>query len=193
MTKRSLIAAALAFLVSLAGCGGGDSADEARTIAVPIQNASFDQASASGELAYWLASEHNQGNSYTFAARSDAVWSAPLSLKINRYGTETYGAMNQLVPLQASWIGKTARLSAYLKTADAVDGGAGLTLQMLGGAGEILDWNHMNDAKIKLNKPWQTYSITLKVLPKTSFISVGIMLEGGGTLWADDMKLELID
>ena len=101
--------------------------------------------------------------------------------------------MNQLVPLQASWIGKTARLSGYLKTANAVDGGAGLMLQMLGGAGEILDWNHMNDSKVKLNQPWQSYSITLKILPKTAFISVGVMLEGGGTLWADDMKLELID
>lgn len=180
-------------VLSLAGCGGGDTSEEARFTNLPIQNASFDQASASGELAYWLASEHNQGNSYTFAATSDSAWSAPLSLKIHRYGIETFGAMNQLVPLQASWIGKTARLSAYLKTADAVDGGAGLTMQMLGGAGEILDWNHMNDAKVKLSQPWQTYSITLKILPKTSFISVGIMLEGGGTLWADDMKLELID
>lgn len=183
----------LALLLSLAGCGGGDTYQEARFINVPIQNATFDQASASGELTYWLASEHNQGNSYTFAATSDSAWSAPLSLKIHRYGTETYGAMNQLVPLQASWIGKTARLSAYLKTANAVDGGAGLMLQMLGGAGEILDWNHMNDSKVKLNQPWQSYSITLKILPKTAFISVGVMLEGGGTLWADDMKLELID
>lgn len=192
MSKHPLLVP-LALLLSLAGCSGGDTTDEAPSINLPIQNASFDQASASGEMAYWLASEHNQGNSYTFAATSDAAWSAPLSLKIHRYGIETFGAMNQLVPLQVTWIGKTARLSAYLKTADAVDGGAGLTLQMLGDAGEILAWNHMNDAKVRLSQPWQPYSVTLKVLPKTTFIAVGVMLEGGGTLWADDMKLELID
>lgn len=192
MLKRPFIFT-LSALLALSGCGGGNSADEAHVVSVAIPNASFDQVSSSGELAHWLASEHNQGASYTFAASSDDAWSAPYSLKMYRYGTETYGALNQLVRLQPAWAGKTARLSAHLKTIDAADGGASLTLQMQGSAGEILAWNHMDNAKVKLSQPWQPYTIALKIAPQTAFISVGLMLEGAGTLWADNMALEIVD
>ncbi|MBK9440822.1 MAG: hypothetical protein IPN53_05690 [Comamonadaceae bacterium] len=187
------IALIFASLLALWGCGGGDSAASLPGSRAPVLNASFDQVSATGALVSWQASEHNQGKSYTFQADSNGAWSAPSSAKIHRYGPEDYGLLSQLIQIQLAWINKTARLTAQLKTEGAVDTGAALTLQMIGSRGEILAWNHMNDARVTQSQGWKSYSIDLKTLPGTTSIAVGVMLEGSGTLWADDIKLEIID
>lgn len=180
-------------LLALSGCGGGDSSTSSPGNGVPILNASFDQVSATGTLVSWQASEHNQGKSYTFEVDPDGAWSAPGSAKIHRYGPEHYGLLSQNVQLQSGWVNKTARLTAQLKTQGATDTGAALVLQMTGSRGEILDWNHMNDARVTQTQGWKIYSIDLKILPGTASIVVGVMLEGSGTLWADDIKLDIVD
>jgi len=188
------VAFIFASLLALWGCGGGDSAASSLPgNRVPVLNASFDQVSATGTLVSWQASEHSNGKSYTFQADQNGAWSAPSSAKIHRYGPEHYGLLSQHIKFQPAWINKTARLTAQLKTEGAVDAGAALTLQMIGSRGEILDWNHMNDARVKQSQGWKTYSIDLKTLPGTTSIALGVMLEGSGTLWADDIKLDIID
>jgi hypothetical protein len=185
------------FMLALSGCGGvGSVAGPAATRSandIPVLNASFDQVSAAGTLVSWTASEHNQGNSYTFQADATGAWSAPSSAKINRYGPEDYGLLSQQIRVQPGWENKTVRLSAQLKTDGAVDAGAGLILQMNGSSGDINAWNHMNAARVMQTQAWKSYSIDLKVVPGTYSIKVGVMLEGSGTLWADDLKLEIID
>jgi len=101
--------------------------------------------------------------------------------------------LSQLIQIQPAWINKTARLTAQLKTEWAIDAGAALILQIIGSRGEILDWNHMNDARVTQSQGWKSYSIDLKILPAATSIAVGVMLEGSGTLWADDIKLEIMD
>jgi outer membrane murein-binding lipoprotein Lpp len=184
-------------LFALSGCGGvgsvaNQSGNQAAT-QIPILNASFDQVSPAGALVAWTASEHNQGNSYTFQADSNGAWSAPSSVKINRYGPEDFGLLSQQIRVQPGWDNKTVRLSAQLKTGGAVDAGAGLILQMNGSGGDINAWNHMSATRVMQTQAWKSYSIDLKVVPGTYSIKVGVMLEGSGTLWADDLKLEIID
>ncbi len=189
-----LDALTFACLMALLGCGGGtESAASPPVVEVPVLNASFDQVSATGALVSWLATEHSNGQSYTFQADSKSAWSAPSSAKIHRHGLETFGLLNQHIQLQPAWINKTARLSAQLKTEGATDGGGALVLQMIGSRGDILAWNHMVDARAKQTQDWKQYSIDLKVLSTALTINVGVMLEGAGTLWADDIKLEIID
>ena len=177
----------------LSGCGGVTSVNESTGILIPVPNASFDQVTATGALLGWQGSEHNRGNSYTFVADANGAWSAPSSAKINRYGDEDFGLLSQQIRFQPAWLNKTVRLSAHIKTEKADGVGGALILQMNSGGGDIFAWNHMNDAKIVGTQDWKKYSIELKTAPNTYSIKVGVMLEGGGTLWADDLKLEIID
>ncbi len=188
------VVALLSFSVlTLWGCGGTDTAASPPSNEVFISNASFDQVSATGTLVSWLASEHSNGKSYTFQADSKDAWSVPSSAKIHRYGPEHYGLLSQNIQIQPAWINKTARLTAQLKTEGAIEAGAALILQMIGSRGEILDWNHMNDARVTQTQGWKKYSIDLKTMPAATSIVVGVMLEGSGTLWVDDIKLEIMD
>ena len=183
----------LALTLSLGGCGGVGPVGNRAANEIPIPNASFDQVSATGALLAWTASEHNQGNSYTFQADPNGAWSAPSSAKINRYGPEDFGLLSQQIRVQPAWVNKTVRLSAQLKTLGAVEAGAVLILQMNGSGGDIIAWNHMGTAPVRGTQDWKNYSIDLKVAPGTYSIKVGVMLEGAGTLWADDLKLEIVD
>lgn len=190
MRHSSLI---LAIVLALGGCGGVTSVSSPPVNEIAILNSSFDQVLPSGGLAVWTASEHNQGNSYSFQADPEGAWSAPSSAKISRYGPEDYGMLSQQIRMQPAWLNKTVRLSAQLKVSGATGGGGALILQMNGASGDIISWNHMANARVTQTEGWKLYKIDLKVAPSTYSIKVGVMLEDSGTLWADDFKLEIID
>lgn len=183
----------LFLIVLLTGCGGVGSVSIRSSNEIPIPNASFDQVSGTGAFVSWQASEHNEGNSYTFQADPNGAWSAPSSAKINRYGPEDFGLLSQQIRVQPEWNNKIVRLSAQLRTLGAIESGAALILQMNGSSGDINSWNHMNNSRVMGTQDWKEYSIDLKVEQGTYSIKVGVMLEGAGTLWADDLKLEIID
>ena len=71
-------------------------------------------------------------------------------------------------------------------------GGGALVLQALNGNDNILGHNHMDGHRIIVTTPWQPYSIEIKLPPITYTLRVGVMLEDAGTLWADDLRLELL-
>jgi hypothetical protein len=159
---------------------------------VVIQNPSFN-AGADGLIALWSPVEHNTGNSYTFTVDNNAPYSAPSSARIHRYGLEDYGLLDQLVRTQPTWASKTARLSGALKTDNANDGGGALVIQTRLGDGSILTSNHMEDGRVKGTTAWKLYSVDVKIPNNAYHIRIGAMLDGGGTLWVDDLKLEIIN
>jgi hypothetical protein len=137
--------------------------------------------------------EHNTGNSYSFTVDTSAPYSAPSSARIHRYGQEDYGLLDQLVRIQPAWANKTARLSGALKTEKANDGGGALIIQTRLGDGSIITSNHMEDGRAKGTTAWKLYSVDVKIPNNAYHIRIGAMLDGGGTLWVDDLKLEIIN
>lgn len=159
---------------------------------IPLNNPSF-IANAEGKLEGWKTMEHNLGGSYTFMADSAVAYSGTSSARIRRQGDEAFGLLEQSVRTKPEWINKTVRLSGYLKT-DKVDGNGGaLVIQARGDSGNIMEYNHMNSNRVKGTQPWKNYAVTIKIPQGTYQLQVGVMLEDGGTLWADDLKLELLD
>jgi hypothetical protein len=162
------------------------------TVAVPLKNPSFTTGTG-GLIADWSAKEHSEGRSFTFSLDDNEPYSAPTSARIQRVGAEIYGILDQRVQMQTGWSGKVARLSAALKTEKVDSFGAGLILQAIGDGDAILEWNHMNDKRVTGSTPWQRYAVELTVPGTAVYIRVGVMLEGGGILWADDVKLEIVN
>ena len=190
---RALLAAGLATL--LVACSGGTTVPEVQLPAgqpIALKNPSFN-ADAQGRFADWASVEHNVGNSYSFVADAEDAHSAPSSARIRRHGPEIFGLLEQTMRVQPAWFGKTVRLSGYLKTAGASGGGGSLVLQARDSGGLALVHDHMDNRKVKGDQGWKLYTAQVKVPTGAWAIQVGVMLEDGGTLWADDLVLELMD
>ena len=178
----------------LSACGSGPSQPHLPALQgteIALTNPSF-VANAQGRMDGWTAIEHNSGNSYTFVADTENAYSAPSSLRMHQYGKEFFGAVQQNLRAQPNWIGRTVRLSGMLRSDGVTGGGGALVLQALNGNDNILGHNHMDGHRITGTTPWQPYSIEVKLPPNTYTLRVGVMLEDAGTLWADDLRLELL-
>lgn len=194
-TWRSAIAtivAAVGLALIAVGSPNAAAPPEPKGQPIALVNPSFD-ADDNGRFPGWRALEHNTGNSYSFTADRSVLHSAPSSARIQRYGKEFYGLLEQRVKIAPEWVGKTMRLSGFLKTVGATGQGGGFTLQARSGDDSILAHDHMDDRRVRGDQPWKSYSILLKLPPGTSFLSVGAMLEDDGTLWVDDLALVLMD
>ena len=159
---------------------------------ISLKNPSFNP-DQHGKMNAWTAIEHGSGNSYTFVADPENALSIPSSARIRRHGSEPYGLLQQSIGVHPSWHNKTARLSGSLRGVDINGAGGALVLRADDGSGQILAWNFMQNARVKGTQDWKRYTIELKIPPSAYSLIAGVMLEDGGTLWADNLAIELID
>lgn len=158
-----------------------------------LVNAGFEstQPGPRGDPQGWFSFQHAGPVSYKFVVDATERHSGERSLRIDNSGPEIYGAIAQGVDARP-WRGKVARLSGWVKTRDADDGGAVLTLLALQ-TGATLAQNFMPDAPIKGTTGWKRYTITLKLPAGTDKVEVGMMLRGRGAVWLDDVELEIVE
>lgn len=185
-----------ACVVTLAACASNaPPAPEtlpAGAIAIPLQNPSFN-GDAQGHFPGWTLHEHMRGNSYTFVADAVNAHSAPSSARIRRHGDEFFGLMQQLIPIPASWLGKTARLSGYLRTDGATGTGGALVIQARGSGGSPITHDHMDGRRATGTQGWKRYSVEVKIPPGATNLQVGAMLQDDGSLWVDDLSLVVLN
>ncbi|MES2934261.1 MAG: hypothetical protein V4805_12335 [Pseudomonadota bacterium] len=157
-----------------------------------LKNPSF-TPDEQGNMTDWVATEHADGKSYTFVADAVKARSAPASARLQQYGPEPFGLLRQSIQIHPLWHNKIVRLSGFLRTDNANGRGGAFVLRTDGGSGEILAWNMMEKSRVTGTQDWKPYSIDLKITPDATSLMVGIMLEDGGTLWADDLSIKLLD
>ena len=138
----------------------------------------------------WTTVQHAGPLSYTFKLDTETRRGGERSLRIDNVGPEPFGQIFQQLSA-AALRGKTVRLSAWLKTKDATGGGAGLTLQAMQG-GATIAHNHMTGNTLKGTADWTRHEITLAIPKEADRVEVGAMLQGPGTLWLDDVELDVI-
>ena len=164
----------------------------AHPLDVPLKNPSF-TGDGSLKLVDWQATEHVEPGQYVFRTDTINPHTPPASALIRRTGTQTFGFIHQELKIPDGWQGKIARLSGFLRTEEANDAGGGLVIQALDGAGSVRAWDPMRDRLVRQTQPWQEYSVTIVIPPDTYKLRVGAMLQGGGSLWVDDLKLEILE
>ncbi len=86
--------------------------------------------------------------------------------------------------------GKRVRYSGYMKLAD-VTGFAGLWMRA-DASGKVLAFDNMSGRKIDGTRDWEQYSLELDIPTNADNINFGVLLGNGGTLWADDLSIEII-
>lgn len=177
---------------------------EARATTAPIVNPGFESTKpgVNGNPEGWATFQHAGPVSFDFVLDSGVKKSGKQSMRIKRIGPEVYGSASQVVPV-GDMAGKTVRLSGWVRTeAEPADGkggeapkgrgpGAGLLLIAVRGS-SILESELMKKRQIRGTTPWTRYSIELAIPARATGVEIGVMHQGTGTVWIDDLELEVV-
>ena len=102
-----------------------------------------------------------------------------------------FGTMMQSME-PGDYLGKRVRYSAFVKTKDVTDW-AGLWMRVDGPSQKMLAFDNMSGRPIKGTMDWTRHEIVLDVGAEATGISFGILMDGTGTTWLDDVKFEVVD
>ena len=101
-----------------------------------------------------------------------------------------FGGMMQVSSAE-DLVGKRVRLSGWVKTEDANDGGGHLWLRVDGQqSGQVLQFDNMDKHPVKGTTDWQQYSVVLDVPPESAALAYGFFVQGAGQMWVSGAKLE---
>ena len=93
------------------------------------------------------------------------------------------------------YLGKTVKMSGYVKS-ENVKSWAGLWMRSDYYKSKVLSFDNMQyrgGKGIKGTKDWTKYEVVLFVPLDVSSISYGVLLDGTGQIWFDDVKLEIVE
>lgn len=113
-------------------------------------------------------------------------WSARLQRDEKSAGT--FSVMTRILPVD--FAAGTVELKAFLRLKD-VSGFVGLWLRQ-DADGELLSIENMQSQQAKGTRDWAEYHIALPLNSRAQKLYFGVLMEGPGTLWADDLQL-LVD
>lgn len=111
------------------------------------------------------------------------------SLLINSIDTAIspqYAGLDCLLP--ARYIGKEITVKGWMKT-ESMKGSLALMLGIYDAEGNTLQFENLQDKRLKGSKEWKQYSVTLPLSAEAQKIHIGPILIGKGKLWIDDIEV----
>jgi beta-lactamase regulating signal transducer with metallopeptidase domain len=103
---------------------------------------------------------------------------------------EGFGGMMQMCSAE-KFAGKRLRYSAWMKTEDATDRGVHLWFRVDSKqAGDILQFDNMDDRRVKGTTDWKLYSLVLDVPADSEALAYGVFVQGTGRAWVSNLKIE---
>ncbi|HKW19281.1 MAG TPA: hypothetical protein VJO35_17365 [Terriglobales bacterium] len=88
------------------------------------------------------------------------------------------------------YLGKRVRFSAFVKTADAKNW-AGLWMRVDKGQNSVA-FDNMQDRPIRGDTDWRKCEVVLDVPQDATGVFFGVLLAGGGEVWINDAKIEVV-
>ncbi len=103
-----------------------------------------------------------------------------------------FGGMMQTISAE-NYVGKRVRLSGWIKTEDANQGGGSLWLRIDGQErGQMLGFDNMQNRAVKGTTDWQEASVVLDVPAGASALAYGFFVSGGGKMWVNGQRMEVV-
>jgi hypothetical protein len=101
-----------------------------------------------------------------------------------------FGGMMQTIAAE-DFTGKRVKLSGWVKTEEANEGGGHLWLRVDGQErGQMLGFDNMDSRAVKGTTDWQEASVVLDVPAGASALAYGFFVSGGGKMWVNGQKIE---
>ena len=112
-------------------------------------------------------------------------------LKSKSPKTKDFGTLMQTINAK-NYLNKRLQISSYIKSED-VKGSCAMWMRIDGYSKEQLGFDNMKGRAIKGTKDWQKYEIVLDIPTNSKSINYGILLSGEGTVWFDNLQLDIVD
>lgn len=139
----------------------------------------------------WSANGTNPKNFVVGVDENETLGGFPSAyVKSLEPGEKGFGGMMQTISAE-NYLGQRVRLSGWMKTEEANDGGGHLWLRVDGQNRSVpLQFDNMNERAPKGTTGWQQYSVVLDVPPDASALAYGFFVQGGGKVLVNGTKLE---
>lgn len=148
-------------------------------------NLGFEDTSV-GRPAGWLAPPAG----YELTSANDVVHGGANSARLRALDGGWRG--NSIVTIDAQpYVGKRIRVRGWIKTADA--GGGAALLVRVDGNQDQLDLDNMPTRQVTGTADWIEATVEVVVAPQAERLVVGVLLNGSGTAWFDDLRIEVLD
>ncbi len=92
--------------------------------------------------------------------------------------------------LADNYKGQRVRFSGYVKS-DSVGGWAGLWMRIDQGS-LVAGFDNMQNRPVQGSTDWTPYSVVLDIPNGATGVSLGILLDGTGTVWMSSVKFEVV-
>ncbi|MGI8855680.1 MAG: hypothetical protein ACR2JW_08015, partial [Thermomicrobiales bacterium] len=189
----------LAFGILLAGRGSvwlndvafeivGQDVPTTDAMALPAQTQNLDFEA--GTMGWLLAGDQPQD--YRIGTDTGVLHNGKASgyLRADRESPSGFGTLMQMVQAR-SYPDTRVRISGWAK-ADGVEDWAGLWMRVDGPdtrkTGKSLSFDNMQNRPIKGTSDWARYEIVLDVPQAATALAFGILLQGKGEVWLDDVQ-----
>jgi hypothetical protein len=107
--------------------------------------------------------------------------------KINGFGT----LMQESKP--DNYLGKRVKMTAFIKSENVKDW-AGLWFRVdQAGSDQPLSFDNMENRAIKGTTDWTKYEIVLDVPANASMLAYGVLIDGTGQIWFDNLSFAIVD
>ena len=156
----------------------------------PIKPVATPTVSITAPAGWWK--NGSKANAYVVGVDRENMYAGMPSAYVQSLepNVDGFGGMMQMSSAE-NFHGKRVRLSGWMKTQDANDGGGHLWLRVDGKQGaQPLQFDNMNGRAPKGTTDWQHYSVVLDVPPEASALAYGFFVEGAGKVWVSGTKIE---
>lgn len=135
------------------------------------------------------------GEGYEVMADREVAHGGMASGRIRLVNAErhNFGSLTQAISA-AAFRGKRVRLAGWLRTQEVRTGWAGLWMRIdrESEGSQPLNFDNMHERGVKGTTDWKRYEVVLDVPEPAARIVFGGVLSDAGTLWVDDLKLEVV-
>jgi hypothetical protein len=91
------------------------------------------------------------------------------------------------------YIGRRMRITAWMKCEDVTDSAAGLFATATQNSRVLARYGNREKPPLKGTLGWMRYSAEMKVPRGVDSMELGVVLQGSGKVWIDDVKIEAVD
>jgi hypothetical protein len=136
----------------------------------------------------WHASGESPGD-YDMIADASVHHAGHASGLLRSRGTPSgFGTMMQSYKPEGDG-GKRWRLTAWMRS-ENVERWAGMWMRVDGSGKQPLAFDNMQTRPIKGTTPWKRYAVVLDIPKEATNVAFGVLLDGKGAVWIDEIDLE---